>query len=136
MTLATETTFKSLFSGRMPGLLGGAKVPGPGLKIKVGRFTLGTSEYPDDGYTAADLAVIVGLTRIEAIVPCGPLVDNSGEDAFPVGWDGSTRTLRVYANAALDGNSLTVGTVAPMSELATNGAAPDSSYFDALVIGY
>lgn len=134
--MATETTFKSLFSGRLPSLSGGSKVPGAGLKIKYGRFTLGTAEYPDDGYTAADLAGICGLTRIEAIVPCGPLVDASGEDGFPVGWDGSTRTLRVYANAGLDGMALTVGTVAPLSELANNGAAPDSSYFDALVIGY
>lgn len=134
--MATEVTFQSHWTGRLPAVGGASKVPGPGLKVKFGKMILGTAEYPDDGYKAADLESVFGFTRISAIVPCGPLVDNSGEDAFPIGWDAATRTLRVYANAALDGNALTVGTVAPLSELATNGAAPDSSYAFILIIGY
>lgn len=134
--MATEVTYKSLGSGRIPGISGAGKVPGPGLKVRIGRLTLGTAEYPDDGYTAADIAAVVGLTAIVAILPCGPLVDAAGEDAFPIGWDGATGTLRVYANAALDGNLLTVGTAAPISELATNNATPDSSYVDVVILGY
>lgn len=134
--MATETTFKSYASGRLPAFAAEGKVPGPGLKCKLGRFTIGTSEYPDDGYVAADLETIVGMTHITAIVPMGPLVNGSGENGFIPGWDMVTRTLRVFANAGLDGMALTVGTAPAVSELATNNAAADAATFDALVIGY
>lgn len=128
--MATETTFASRASGRLPGFRASGKVPGPGVKVKFGTFTIGTSEYPDDGYTAADLAVLVGFTSITAIIPTGPAVNGSGEGGTIVGWDSTTATLRLF-NVFAAASTETV-----LREMTTNSALADSAKFDALIIGY
>ena len=134
--MATETTFASSFSGRLPSVPGGTKIPGPGLKVKYGKFTIGTSECPDGGYTAADLATICGLSYIEAIVPCGGWTNGTHDNYFAANWDGAARKLQVFGNLGLDGMSLTKGTSAALNEIATDSAACDAAVLWALVIGY
>jgi hypothetical protein len=135
--MATELTFEAHGAGRLPRVAafesGG---PAPGLKVKFGRFVTGTSEYPDNGYLAADLESITGLTHIVAILPCGMATNGSHILGWPIGWDSSTRTLRAYGIPAIDGNAQTGGATTALSEVATNTAGFDTSTFDAVVIGY
>lgn len=135
--MATETTFTPSFSGRIPGLGGGSKVPGPGLKFKYGKFTVGTAEYPAGGYTAADLATACGMTYIEAIVPCGLWMNASGVAGFPANWDGAARKLQAFGNidADLAANN-TVAVEPGVIELTANDASLDAAVLYALVIGY
>lgn len=135
--MATEVTFKSIFAGRLPGVPGGAKVPGPGLKVKFGIFTIGTAEYPVGGYVAADLEPLVGFTRIEAIVPCGALtVAASNTLGFHPSWDQVARKLQVFGNIDADTGNTTAGTEASYVEMGSNDASIDGGTFAALVIGY
>lgn len=136
--MATEVTFKSLFAGRLPAVPGGSKVPGPGLKIKYGIFTIGTAEYPAGGYVAADLEPLVGFARIEAILPCGALtVVGSTTAGFAVSWDQVARKLQVFGNTDNDlAANATPGVEASFIEMATNDASIDTGNFAAIVIGY
>jgi hypothetical protein len=135
--MATEVTVKSLGTGHLRGWNGITKAPGPGLIIKLVRFTTGTSEYPDGGYVAADLEALLGLTRIEAIVPCGFATNGSHETAFGVSWDGAARKLQLFSNFDADAaGATTIGALMMAAELPTNSAIADGAVFDALVIGY
>ena len=135
--MATETTFKSLWSGRMPSLKGGSRGTGPGLKVRYGIFTIGTAEYPVGGYTAADLAGITGLTRVEAIIPAGALtVAGSTTLGFVVSWDEVNRKLQVFGNIDADTGNATAGAEAAMVEMGSNDASIDGGTFAALVLGY
>ncbi len=135
--MATEVTFKSIFAGRLPGVPGGAKVPGPGLKVKFGIFTIGTSEYPVGGYVAADLEPLVGFTRIEAIIPAGQLtVPGATTLGFVTSWDQVNRKLQVFGNMDADTGNATAGAEAAVVEMGSNDASIDGGTFAALVIGY
>lgn len=135
--MATEVTFKSLGSGKLRGWNGITKAPGPGLVIKYGRFTIGTSEYPVGGYTAADLEGITGLTRIEAIVPCGVLtVAGATTLGFVPSWDGVNRKLQIFGNIDADTGNTTAGAEAAVVEMGSNDASIDAGTFDVLIIGY
>lgn len=100
-----------------------------GFKGVIGRLTLDT-DYPDDGYTAAALEALAGLSpyisKILCIVPLGPAVAASGETGAPIGWDMSTRTLRVFQSAG-DGDFL--------DEIPTGENDADGAVVDVLVIG-
>jgi hypothetical protein len=133
--MATETTYAGSLLGRLPGVSAASKVPGPALKVKYGKFTVGTSEYPAGGYAAADLETITGLTHIEAVVPCG-LWLNGNTQGFGASWDGAARKLMAFGNLGLDGNSLTTGTVQMADEMAANDSTLDAAVLYALVIGY
>lgn len=135
--MATEVTVKSQWSGRIPGLSGATKVPGPGLKIKYVQFTIGTAEYPVGGYTAADLEALLGLTRISCIVPVGALVvAGAATIGFHPSWDSVNRKLMVFGNIDADTGNTTAGTEGAYVEMASNDASIDGGVFGALVIGY
>lgn len=134
--MATEATFASSFAGRLPSI-GGSKVPGPGLKIKYGLVTLGTSDYAAGGIAAADLETLFGLTHIEAIVPCGVFTNNSGVDGYPASWDGVARKLQIFGNSDADlAGAATVGTEPGINEMADDDASIDAAVCAVLVIGY
>lgn len=101
-----------------------------GLKHIFGTFTFDT-DYPDDGYTAAALEALAGLSpylsKIYAIQPLGPAISGSGETANTLGWDFSTRTLKAYEGGA-DGD--------PMDELPTGDNILDGATAAVLIYGY
>lgn len=136
--MATEVTWVNKASGRLPGLAGSAvTVPSTGLKIRIGKFTIGTAEYPVGGYTAADLEGILGLTRIVAILPMGVLtVPGATTLGFAVSWDGENRKLQVFGNIDADTGNATAGAEAAMVEMGSNDASIDGGIVYAVVIGY
>lgn len=135
--MATEVTFTGSWSGRLPSVGGATKVPGPGLKIKYGIFTIGTAEYPVGGYTAADLEALLGLTRISAIIPTGALtVAGATTLGFTPSWDPVNRKLQIFGNIDADTGNATAGAEASMVEMGSNDASIDGGTFGAFVIGY
>jgi hypothetical protein len=123
------TTFKSSGSGRIPGLRGG-KVPGPGMKIKTGTFTL-ANDNPTEGFTAAAIATLVGFTTVLGVVPMGGGL-KSGMLYQPV-WDSIAQTLRIFGNL---GTAVSIGTSGVGAQMLANSANSSGATFDALIIGY